>query len=138
MNIQPSNYRNRHISYFCHVMRSQNALQIHRIEYLNDAQRDRLVILLESELPLDHEVNAFLKNDHLILEASHSVSYERPFRTHLIPEDYFSERAPERMEIGFSELVLNHDFKYNVVSCQLINPMLVKVILEFRPRTDFN
>jgi hypothetical protein len=138
MNIQPSNYRNRHISYFCHVMRSQNELQINRIEYLNDSLRDRLVILLESELPLDPEVNAFLKNDHLILEASRSMSYERPLRTHLITEDYLSGRVPERMEIGFSELVLNHDFKYNVVSCQLINPTLLKVILEFKPSTDFN
>jgi len=138
MNIQPSDYRNRHISYFCHVMRSQNELQINRIEYLNDSQRDRLVILLESDRPLDNGVNAFLKNDHLILEASRSLDFEKPFRAHLIDREFLTGKVPDSNQIGFSELVLNHDFKYNVVSCQLVNPLLVRVVLDFKPRTEFN
>jgi hypothetical protein len=119
-------------------MRSQNELQINRIEYLNDSQRDRLVILLESDKPLDREVNAFLKNDHLILEASRPLNIEKPMRAHLIEQNFLAGRAPESMEIGFSELILNHDFKYYVVSCQLVNPLLIKVILDFNPITRFN
>ena len=105
---------------------------------MNDSQRDRLVILLESDRPLDRDVNAFLKNDYLILEASRPVDFGKPLRTHLIDQDFLSGRAPENIQIGFSELVLNHDFRYNVVSCQLINPMLIKVILDFKPKTEYN
>jgi len=138
MNTQPSNYRNRYVSNPCHVIKSQNELQINRIEYLYETQRGRLVLLLESDLPLDQGPNAFIKGDHLIIEATRTLGYEKPFRSHLIDIEGPSFGEQESLKIGFSELKLSRSTKYHIYSCQLINPRLIKVILSVEPVTIYN
>lgn len=138
MNTQPSNYRNRYVSNSCHVIKSQNELQINRLEYLYETQRGRLVLLLESNLPLDQEVNAFIKGDHLIVEATRTVGYEKPFRSHLIEKGRGADGETESLKIGFSELKLSPGSKYHLFSCQFINPRLIKVILSVQPIKNYN
>lgn len=138
MNTQPSNYRNRYVSNSCHVIKSQNELQINRIEYLYEKQRGRLVLLLESDLPLDQEVNAFIKGDHLIIEATRTVGYEKPFRTHLIEREGISDSEQESLKIGFSELKLKPGSNYHIFSCQLISPKLIKVVLSVQSLKNYN
>ena len=113
-------------------------MQIKRIEYLNGKYNDQWILLLESDLPLDQDVNAFIEEDTLIIEASHSVEYEKPFRSHLLESDRLSENERGGLEIMFSELKLNHDFKYNIVSYQVINSRLIKIILSFQPVKEYN
>jgi len=120
------------------VISSQNELQINRIEYLYETQRGRLVLLLESDLPLDQEVNAFIKGDYLIIEASRTLGYEKPFRTHLIEKEGFSNNEQESLKIGFSELKLSHGSNYYISSCQRVNPRLIKVILNAQPLSNYN
>ena len=61
MNTHQSYHRGQLDSKFCHVLNAHNDLQIDRIEYFSDKQRDLLVLLLESNLPLELEVNAFIQ-----------------------------------------------------------------------------
>jgi hypothetical protein len=123
---------------FCHVIKSRNELQINRIEYLKDKQRHRWVLLLESDLAFDQEVNVFIKEDTLIVEASRSVDYEKPFRSHLFDTDTLSEVEQGGVKIGFSELKLNHGNKYQLISSQVINPRLIKVILGLESKKEYN
>lgn len=129
---------NRFDSKFCQVIKSQNELQINRIEYLNDKQRHRWVLLLESDLAFDQEVNVFIKEDRLIVEASRSIDFEKPFRSHLFDTDTLSEIEQGGLEIGFSELKLNHGNKYQIISYQVINPRLIKVILGLQSYNEYN
>ena len=121
MNFQTSYNGNRFDSNVCKVIKSRNELQINRIEYLNDKHRDQWVLLLESDLPLDQEVNVTIKENTLIIEASRSVDYNKPFRTHLFESNKLSENELRGLEIGFSELKMNHGFKYHIVSYHVIN-----------------
>ena len=138
MHFQTTYSGNRTDSNFCHVVKSRNELQIKRIEYLNGKYKDQWILLLESDLPLDQDVSAFIEEDTLIIEASHSVEYEKPFRSHLFESDRLSENERGGLEIMFSELKLNHGFKYDIVSYQVINSRLIKIILSFQPVKEYN
>jgi hypothetical protein len=120
------------------VIKSRNELQIKRIEYLNGKFKDQWILLLESDVPMDQDVNAFIKEDTLIIEAPHSLEFEKPFRTHLFESDSLSESERGGLEIMFSELKLNQGFKYEIVSFQVINSRLIKIILSFQPVKEYN
>jgi len=131
MNIHPSYHQGIFDSKFCHVIKSRNDLQIDRIDCIKYTQRGTLVIFLESDFLLDLEVSALIQGNNLIIEAPRSSDYEKPFKTHLIDQKTFSDYEKEGQEIGFSELELNHGFRYTILSCQMINSGLLKVILSF-------
>jgi hypothetical protein len=120
------------------VIKSRNELQIKRIEYLNGKYKDQWILLLESDLPLDQDVKAFIEEDTLIIEASHSLEFDKPFRSHLFESDRLSENERGGIEIVFSELQLNHGFEYDIVSYQVINSRLIKIILSFQPVKEYN
>jgi hypothetical protein len=133
MNIQQSYHHNPLDLNFCHVIKSHNDLEIGRIDYLKDTQRGQLVIFMESNLLYDREVNALLQGNNLIIEAPRSLEYEKPFRTHLVDKESLSDYEKEILEIGFSEVCLNPGFRYAILSCRMINPGLLKVILSIHP-----
>jgi len=120
------------------VIKSRNELQIKRIEYLNGKYKDQWILLLESDLPLDQDVKAFIEEDTLIIEASHSLEFDKPFRSHLFESDRLSENEQGGMEIVFSELKLNHGYNYDIVSYQVVNSRLIKIILSFQPVKEYN
>jgi hypothetical protein len=88
---------------------------------------------MESNLLYDREVNALLQGNNLIIEAPRSLEYEKPFRTHLVDKESLSDYEKEILEIGFSEVCLNPGFRYAILSCRMINPGLLKVILSIHP-----
>ena len=133
MNIQQSYHHNPLDLNFCHVIKSHNDLEIGRIDYLKDTQRDQLVIFMESNLLYDREVNALLQGNNLIIEAPRSLEYEKPFKTHLVDKESLSDYEKGVLEIGFSEVRLNPGFRYAILSCRMINPGLLKVILSIHP-----
>lgn len=138
MHFQTTYSGNRVDSNFCRVIKSRNELQIKRIEYLNGKYKDQWILLLESDLPLDQDVKAFIEEDTLIIEASHSLEFDKPFRSHLFESDRLSENEQGGIEIVFSELQLNHGFEYDIVSYQVINSRLIKIILSFQPVKEYN
>ena len=132
MNIQQSYLHSSFDSKFCHIIKSRNDLEISRIDYLKDAKNSQLVIFLESNLLFDLEaVNALMQGNNLIIEAPRSMEYEKPFRTHLIDRESLLDQEKGVLKIGFSEVQLKQGFKYTLLSCQMINPGLLRVNLSF-------
>lgn len=131
MNIKTSYHRGLFDSNSCHVIKSRDELKLGRIEYIDDYQRNQLVILLECDHHLTPEIKAFVQGDNLIIEALRSVDYRKPFRTHLIKRETLSDYEKGRVEVGFSEVQLNSRFRYSLLSCQMIRGGLLKVILSF-------
>ena len=132
MYIKPSYYRNKFDSHFRHVKKSRNDLNIGRVEYIRNYQREQLVILIECDLRLNTEVNAFIQEDKLIIESFHSTEYNKPFKSHLIKKEILADFEKGEAEVKFSEVQLNLGFKYSMLSCQMIKDSLVKVILSFQ------
>jgi len=132
MYINPSTYRNKFDSHLRHVKKSRNDLNIGRVEYIRDYQRNQLAILIECDLRINTEVNAFIQEDKMIIESFHSAEYSKPFKTHLIKKEILSDFEKGEAEVQFSEVHLNHGFKYSMLSCQMIKDGLIKVILNFQ------
>ncbi|KPL16204.1 MAG: hypothetical protein AMS26_05470 [Bacteroides sp. SM23_62] len=132
MNIHPPYHQSHNDAEFCQVIKSRNDLQINRIDSIKDTQRGRLVIYLESDLLSGHEVNAFMQGMNLVIEAPRLLEYEKPLRTRLIGDETLSDYEKGGDEIGFSEVQLNQGFSYSILSCQMITPGLLKIILNFK------
>ena len=132
MYIKPSYYRNKFDSHFRHVKKSRNDLNIGRVEYIRDYQREQLVILIECDLRFNTEVNAFIQEDKLIIESFHSTEYIKPFKTHLIKKETLADYEKGEAGVEFSEVQLNLGFKYSMLSCQMIKDGLINVILSFQ------
>ena len=132
MNIQQSYHHNPFDLKFCQIIKSRNDLEISRIDYLKDTQRNQLVIFLESDLLFEHELNAFMQGNNLIIEAPRSLEYEKPCKTHLIDKESLSDTEKGGLEIGFTEVHLKPGCSYGILSYKMIQPGLVKVILSFK------
>jgi len=131
MYIKPSYYQNKFDSHFRHEKKSRNDLNIGRVEFIRNYQREQLVILIECDLRLNTEVNAFIQEDKLIIESFHSTEYSKPFKTHLMKKETLADYEKGEAEVEFSEVQLNLGFKYSMLSCQMIKDGLIKVILSF-------
>jgi hypothetical protein len=136
MNIHPSYHRNLFDSKICQVIKSRNDLMIKRIDYLKDTRKGRLVIFLESDLLFEPEINASIRGNNLIIEASRSLNYEKPIKTHLIDREILLEQEIGGLAIGFSEVKLDHGFRYSILSCQMINAGLLKVVLSIHSQKN--
>ena len=132
MYIKPSFYQNKFDSHFRHARKSRNDLNIGRVEYIRNYQREQLVILIECDLRLNTGVNAFIQEEKLIIESFHSSEYSKPFKTHLIKKETLADFEKGEAEVEFSEVHLKHGFKYSMLSCQMIKGGLIKVILSFQ------
>ena len=132
MNIHTSTPHALFNSKYCQVIKSRNDLHIDRIDFIKDVQKGRLVIFLESEFLLNQEVNASLQENILIIEAFQTLDFEKPFKTHLIDREARFDYEEGFLKIGFSELQLHRGLRYTIISCRIINPGLLKVILSFQ------
>ena len=133
MNFHPSYNLGLLDSKFCHIIKTRNDLQIERIEFFSDKRRNLLVLLLENNLSLEPGVKAFIQGKNLIIEAPRTLDYNKPFRTHLIERETLSDYEKGSLEIRFSEVQLNQNFSYSILSCMVVSSKLLKVILSFRP-----
>lgn len=112
--------------------RTSNNLGIKKIDRVYDKYKDQLILMVNTREMLGREVNAFLKGNNLILEAPFQLDYNKPYRKHLIGKDLLYESEIDVSLIGFSKIKLKPGYHYTVLSCQLINPTLVKIILYSR------
>jgi hypothetical protein len=112
--------------------KSGNNLGIRKIDRIYDKGKNQLILMVSTRELLDRDVSAFLKGSRLILEAPIQLDYNKPYRTNFQngkpPRDYDRDMSL----IGFSEIALKPGYHYSVISCQLSNPTLVKIILESR------
>lgn len=109
---------------------NQDHLRIRKIDRIYDRHRNQLILMVSAGEMLDREVNVFLEDNSLVLEAPHQLEYNKPFRTHLMDKDPVYKADNEDSTIGFSEVKLKPGYHYSVVSYQLINPTLLKIILK--------
>ena len=91
-----------------------------------------MVIYLESNLHIDRDVSAIIHGINLIIEASRSMEYGKPVRTHLLGKELLSDSETGGFEIGFTEVNLDKGFRYTVLSCGIVHPGLLKVTLSIR------
>ena len=115
------------------LKKAENQLGIEKIDALKD-HLNRHLILLASGNQMDcSDVYAFVKGSRLILEATMPLYHgDLPFRTHLLGEEIFDDYTVDEPNIGFSEIILNPEFHYQVLSYAVLNPGLVKVVLNYR------
>ena len=119
-----------HLNY--NLIKSQNHLRIRKVKKINEKKKEQLVLLVDTDEIIDNEVNAFIKGNSLILEAPYQVFDSKPIRTHLLDRDTNGDLDEEISVIGFSQIQLRKGFHYELISCQLVNPGLVKILLKYK------
>jgi len=92
-----------------------------------------LIVMVETNQMIGREINALLKGDSLILEAPLDIPISKPIRTHLIGRESGHELEDELIDIRFTEIKLSSGYQYTVLSSQVMDRNLIKVILEFKP-----
>jgi hypothetical protein len=111
--------------------KSENALGIGNLRYFWDQNKKQLDLLMDTHYLINNEIRAYLKGRRLILEAPLISSYTKPFRTHLIGKENSDELEEGLTLLGFSEVKLKYGYNYQLISCQVIEPKLIKVVLGF-------
>ena len=86
---------------------------------------------MDTSQMIGNEIKALLKGNSLILEAPIISSYGKPFRTHLLGQEFRDEIEEGFAVIGFSEVKLKYGYDYHLISCKAIGPKMIKVILGF-------
>lgn len=130
-----------HISYRASAERmrpqflsTRNSIGIVQTESLWDKNRKQIVIIIKTNQMVSREVNIMLKGNSMTLEAPLVSSYDKPFRTHKVGKENRNEIEEGFTIIGFSEFKLKPGYQYSLISSQVINPNLIKVILGFKPK----
>lgn len=117
---------------------TRNYLRIKKVDRRYDPGKDQLVLMVSTGELLDEDVNVFLKDNSLVLEAPYHLDYTRPYRAHLVGNRVLNNYENEVSLIAFSEIKLKPGYHYSILSQQLINPYLMKVILRSKRRSDIS
>ena len=112
-------------------LKSENSLGIGNLTLIWDQDKKQLVLIMDTNQVINSEIRAYLKGNSLILEAPFISSYNKPFRTHLIGKENRDEFEDGFTVIGFSEVKLKYGYQYHLISCQAIEPKMIKVVLGF-------
>jgi hypothetical protein len=115
---------------------TRNYLKINRVDRKYDPGKNHLVLMVSTGEFLDEDVNVFLKDNSLVLEAPYHLDYTRPYRAHLVGNRVLNNYENEVSLIAFSEIKLKPGFHYSIQSHDLINPYLMKIILRSKRRSD--
>jgi len=115
------------------ISKSSNPLGIGNTNFIWNREKHQLILIMETSQLVSRDINAILKGNRLILEAPLISSYNKPFRTHLIDKVNSNEIDDGLMLIGFTEVTLKSGYRYQLISCQVIDSRLIKVTLGFRP-----
>ncbi len=115
------------------IPKSNNHLGIQRIDLITDRKRNQFILLMKSPYMLTGDIQALMKGPNLILEAAFEPDYGKPFRIHVTGREYKPFYEYDDSLIGFSEIRLNPGYHYRIVSSEILNSGLIKVILKYRP-----
>lgn len=111
--------------------KSKNSLGIGNPSFIWDQKRKQLVLIMDINQMIGNDISAHVKGNRLILEAPLISSYNKPYRTHIPGQKYRDEFEDGFTVIGFSEVKLKYGYQYHLISCQAIEPNMIKVILGF-------
>ncbi len=110
-----------------------NKLEISNMEWERDIQKHLLIIVVEcNRIMNSKEVYAFLQRNILIIEAPILIGLNRPFRAHLVDREIRNECEKGVADIGFSEVRLDKQYDYSLISFRVIKPGLLKVVLHYQ------
>ena len=130
-------YRN-HVTYqsFSDKLKQQfskqeNSLSIGNLTSIWDQNKKQLILIMDTSRLIYNEIRAYLKGNSLFLEAPLVLSYNKPYRSHLMGKENRDEIENGLTLIGFAEVKLRYGYQYQVISCQAIEPNMIKVILGF-------
>lgn len=112
-------------------LQKENSLGIGNLTFIWDLDKNQLVLIMDTSEMISSDVKAFLKGSSLVLEAPLNTPYNKPFRTHLLGQEFRDDYAEGFTLIAFSEVKLKYGYKYHLISCQAIDPKMIKVVLGF-------
>ena len=111
---------------------AKDRVVINNATFIWDHERKHLILMLKTNREIGSGINVTIHEDKLILETLLESSCNRPLRTHLLGKENREEFEEGLFETRFSEIQLNPGYEFEVVSSRVLEPSLVKVILEFR------
>jgi hypothetical protein len=132
MNRNHQIYRRSSESLFYQFSISRNPLRVGIVNFIWDHHRRQLILIMESEQSFSREVTPLLKDNTLILEAPLVPTYEKPVRSHLIGRQAQDDLENGTADIGFSEIKLKPGYQYTIISSEVMDSRLFKVILGYR------
>ncbi len=110
---------------------SGNSLGFEKIDFNWDHAKRQLILSIETNSKISYEVKAVLKGNRLMFEAPLLLSFNKPFRTHLIETETRQEFEDGFTVTGYSQIRLTHGYKYQLISCQVIDTKKIRVILDY-------
>jgi hypothetical protein len=116
---------------------STNSLGFGNVTFHRDPAKRQLILNIETQRVISHEVKAALKGNTLLFEAPLLISCNKPFRTHLIEPETREEYEDGFTITGYSQVRLNHGYKYRLISCRIMNSKKIRVVLDYKKRGSF-
>jgi hypothetical protein len=112
---------------------SGNSLGIMYTESYWDKNRKQIDYIIKTSQMVTREIDVNLKDDMITLESPMVSSYEKPSRSEELGKKMGSDVEEGLTVTGFSEFRLKPGYQYTLLSSQVINPNLIKVVLGYKP-----
>lgn len=117
---------------------SGNSLGIVHTESYWDKNRKQIVYIIKTNQIVSSEIDVRLKDNYIHLEAPLFSSMVKPLTKKKAGKEMVSEFEEGSTGIGYAELRLKPGYQYTLISSQLINPRLVKVVIGFKPEAVYS
>jgi len=111
---------------------SGNSLGIMHTESYWDKNRKQIVYIIKTNQMVTRELDVNLKDNMITLESPLVSSYEKPSRSEELGKKMGSDVEEGLTVTGFSEFRLKPGYQYTLLSSQVINPNLIRVVLGFK------
>jgi hypothetical protein len=112
---------------------SGNSLGIMHTESYWDKNRKQIVYIIKTSQMVAKKIDVNLKDDMVTLEAPLVSSFDKVSRTEKVGKKMGSDEEEGLTVTGFSEFRLKPGYQYTLLSSQVINPNLIRVVLGFKP-----
>lgn len=119
------------------VFKSKKSPGIGKRNFIWDRPRHQLILIMESDQAFTQDIQALIENNMLILETPLIQQVGKPMRTHKVGHDALDEFENGFPDTRLAEMKLKSGYQYSLISCQVINDSLLKVILRYRPTGSY-
>jgi hypothetical protein len=114
---------------------SGNSLGMVHTESYWDKNRKQIVYIIKTNRVVTSEIDVRLKDNYIHLEAPLVSSLDKAFIKEKEMRNDFGEGLKDT---GCSEFRLKPGYRYTLISSQLINPNLIRVVLGFKPEVVYS
>ncbi len=112
---------------------SGNSLGIMHTESYWDKNRKQIVYIIKTSQMVAKKIDVNLKDDMVTLEAPLVSSFDKVSGTEKVGKKMGSDVEEGLTVTGFSEFGLKPGYQYTLLSSQVINPNLIRVVLGYKP-----